>query len=92
MNAAQHQFNPSELSSDQLDRIAFAVAGKLKFLLESETLYTKQEAADFLKISYKTFERRLNSGHYPNDIVHKDGGTMLFVKSELVKHVKSLRS
>jgi len=91
MNAVskEHILNPSILTDEQLERIAFAVAGKIKSLVESDTLFTKQEAADFMKLAYKTFERRLNSGHYPENIKHWDGGTLLFVKSELIKYVKT---
>lgn len=85
--SAQHQFNPTDVSNEQLERIAFAIIGKIQAM---DTLMTKQEAADFLKVNYKTFERRLNSGHYPEKIKHWDGGTLLFVKSEILKYVKSL--
>jgi hypothetical protein len=87
MNAATPLLNPSDLTNEQLDRIAFAIAGRIQ---KGDELMTKDEAAAFLKIKYKTFERRLSRGHYPASIEHWDGGTLLFIKSEILKYVASL--
>jgi hypothetical protein len=56
----------------------------------SEKPITKAEAAEFLRISYKIFERRLADGHYPAKLIHRDNGTMLFFESELTQYLKSL--
>lgn len=86
--AVEHQLNPSDLSAEQLDRIAFALIGRLSSLCVADKLLTKDEAATMLKITYRTFERRLSSGHYPARLIHWDKGTMLFLPSELVEFVK----
>jgi excisionase family DNA binding protein len=85
--SAQHQFNPTEFPQEVIERLAFVIAGQIQ---KGDELLTKQEAADFLKVKYRTFERRISAGHYPTTIIHRDGGTLLFVKSEILKYVKSL--
>jgi excisionase family DNA binding protein len=77
--------NPIVLSDEQLQILAFTIANRIKV---GEETFTKQEAADYLKIKYKTFERRLVSGHYPAKLIHRDGGTMIFLKSELTEFIK----
>lgn len=90
--SAQHNLNPSHFSQDELKVIAFALVGELRAMgvTIGEKLLTKEQAAKELKITYKTFERRLSSGHYPARIIHRDGGTMLFIHSEIIKYVASL--
>lgn len=87
MSAQSQILNPTSWPSEELDRLAFAISARIK---AGDELMTKQEAADFLKVKYKTFERRLASKHYPASIMHRDGGTLLFIKSEIIKYVKEL--
>jgi excisionase family DNA binding protein len=83
----KNETNVCHLSFQQLDRIAFAIAHRIN---AGEQTFTKQEAADYLKIKYKTFERRLSNGHYPAKLIHRDGGIMLFLKSELTEFIKTI--
>lgn len=85
--SAQHQLNPTDLSNEQLDRLAFAIAARINAGME---LLTIQEAADYLKIEYKTLLRRKSQGRYPKNLFHKMGGRTLTIKAELCAYVKSL--
>lgn len=62
MSAESKQLNPSDLTDDQLDRIAFAILGKLsKFQVQEKPMRVK-EAAAFLGISQKHFYHLVNQG------------------------------
>lgn len=51
----------------------------------------KKEAAKHLGIHWKTLERKLKSGAYPQDIAHYDKDrTVYFFPSELNQYLKSL--
>jgi hypothetical protein len=84
MSAEIRTMNGTEFSDETIARIAHAVRGM------SDKTLTKQEAADFLKIKYRTFERRLKRNHYPAKLIHRDGSTILFLESELINYVKGL--
>lgn len=57
--------------------------------LPTEKPLTKQEAADHLRIEYKTLERKLSKGKLPAKLIHRVDGTMLFYASELNEFIKS---
>jgi hypothetical protein len=87
--SAATQLNPSILTNEQLQVIAFALAGELKKLNTPEPLLTKAEAAEYLRIEYRTLEKRLKSGVYPARLIHRVDGSIYFLASELLEFVKS---
>ncbi len=80
---------PSMITDNQVDAIVNMLILRLSEFGMVDKLITKAEAAKFLRVSYKTFERRLGNGHYPSWLIHWDDGTMLFLPSQLVQFVKT---
>jgi hypothetical protein len=63
MSAAERQLNPSEFSEDQLDRIAFAIAGRLlKIIDTSKSMLDPEEAAAFTRYSRRRFDELVAEG------------------------------
>ena len=82
MNANQHQLNPSELTSDQLERIGYAL---LPFFQKNmvDQILRKKEAAEFMGISQRQFDRYVVAGKIKS---HKlmDDTRDFFLRSEII--------
>jgi excisionase family DNA binding protein len=63
------------------------VVAKMKTI---EDPITKTEAAKYLKITYRTLNRKIDEGVIPTSLLHRIDGTILLYKSELEAYVKSL--
>lgn len=61
--SAERQLNPSEFTDEQLDRIAFAIAGRvLKIIDTSKTMLDPEEAAAFTRYSRRRFDELVADG------------------------------
>lgn len=61
--SAERQLNPSEFTDEQLDRIAFAIAGRvLKIIDTSKTMLDPEEAAAFTRYSRRRFDELVAEG------------------------------
>jgi hypothetical protein len=92
MTGTSVKMTPPNLSPEFM---AFAeqVVKEIKSVIVEKPL-TKKEAADYLNMSYRTFERRISGPlkTLPDDIIHKDpvSGQLYFFPSELNEYLKSL--
>jgi hypothetical protein len=87
--SAATQLNPSILTNEQLQVIAFALVPEIKKALVPESLLTKAEAAEYLRIEYRTLEKRLQKKVYPARLIHRVDGSIYFLASELLEFVKT---
>jgi excisionase family DNA binding protein len=48
-----------------------------------------KEAAAYMNITNKTLYNRINSGEIPASVIHRNGGSVYFFKSELYQFIKN---
>lgn len=79
------------MSDDQLDKLiqkaiqeGFERGQKKPF----EKPLTKKEAADYMRVHIKVFNKRFKSGELPANLRHYNGGTIYFFASELEAFIK----
>jgi hypothetical protein len=91
MSAQEKQFNPSDLSNEQLDRMAFALLGKINKFLVVETPLTREEAAAFTKLSVSRFDELVRAGKF-RIIKPYHNSHPTFLPSMLIEDMKSWKS
>lgn len=87
--SAQHQFNPSEYSTEQLDRFLFALMGRMKLHYSNgvERPMTKKLIAEYLHVSEQQIDKLEKAGVLP---AHRmtDGGDPRYFASEAHARLK----
>jgi excisionase family DNA binding protein len=81
-----------ELTSEQIKEFAKEIIAQDRALGKYKTHenpITKQEAAEYLRISYRTFDEKVKEGIIPASLLHRIDGTILLYKDELEPYVKS---
>lgn len=87
MSAQEKVFNPSDLTNEQLDRIAFALSARLEKMGISDKPMTKKEAADWMNRSVRQLERYISAGKITlHHIMPNTEGFLL--KSEILEVIK----
>lgn len=88
MNGVEKQLNPSDLTSEQLDRLAFALIGHLsKFGLFVPRPMKMKEALEFCRVSRTTFQHWINIGKIKDHRVDEKGNP-LFLPDEMYQAIK----
>lgn len=89
--SAQHQFNPSEYSTEQLDRFLFALMGRMKLHYNNgvEVPKTKKQIAEYLQCSVRQIIKLEDAGLIkPHRMT--DGGDPRYFASEV--HERLMKS
>jgi hypothetical protein len=87
--AKQVAHNPSELlSTDQLDRIVFAIISRMNTLCVVEKVMDRSEAAAYLKYGQREFDRMYAKGTIKHHRLEPNGSPR-FLPSELRETVKN---
>lgn len=89
--SAERQLNPSEFTDEQLDRIAFAIAGRvLKIIDTSKTMLDPEEAAAFTRYSRRRFDELVADGVFIPRTAKEDTSPR-FVAEELIAQMPQRR-
>jgi hypothetical protein len=89
MNAEQKHLNPSDLTTEQLDRIAFAIMGHLnRYGLFIPRPMKMKEAMAFCQVSRTTFQHWINIGKIKDHRVDEKGNP-LFLPDEMYQAIKN---
>jgi hypothetical protein len=89
MNAEQKHLNPSDLTTEQLDRIAFAIMGHLnRYGLFIPRPMKMKEAMAFCQVSRTTFQHWINIGKIKDHRVDEKGNP-LFLPDEMYATIKN---
>jgi hypothetical protein len=84
-----HQINPTEMSNEALDRLAFAIAAKVLPLIDKgDEVFTPDQAADFVKYKRSTFDSMVAMGKFKRHNIHEKADPK-FLKSELIAALKA---
>jgi len=86
MSAAEHQFNPSDLTNEQLDRIAMALYPRIQKLNEDRPMSAK-EAYTWMGIASPTFYRLVSKGAIKGHRLTSDSDPV-YLKSEIINSIK----
>lgn len=88
--SAQHQLNPSDIPAEQLDRILFAIIGRMQKLTVVEKLLTREEAADYISYAPSTLDRFVAQGLIESEEI-EPGADPRFRPSKLLAAFKPKR-
>lgn len=83
----ERQFNPSQLTEDQLKTIAFAIAGTLKNHFANERPMGRKEAALFVGYSERRFDELVRAEKFRSHRI-EEGAHPYFFPSELLEDLK----
>jgi hypothetical protein len=88
MSAEPKHLNPSDFSDDQLDRLAFALVGKLQKYFVVDRPMRAKEAAEFCGISEKHLYHLVNLGVI-KDFRPDPKGHAFFIPSQMIEAIKN---
>lgn len=85
--SAERNFNPSELSDDQVKTIAFTIAGHLTRYFQNERPMRAKEAMQFIGVGKTLFNKMINDGVVKPHRMSEDSNPFFF-PSELIAAIK----
>ena len=87
--SAERQLNPSEFSTEQLDRFLFALVGRFKMFYRDgvEKPMTKTQLAEYLDYSESGIDKLVKAGVIKAYRL-QDGGDPRFLASEVLERLK----
>lgn len=87
--SAERQFNPSEYSTEQLDRFLFALMGRMKLHYNNgvERPMTKKLMAEYLHVSEQQIDKLEKAGVIKSHRM-TDGGDPRYFASEVFERLK----
>ena len=87
MMSAERQFNPSDLSDDQVKMIAFTIAGVLTKHFQNERPMRAKEAMQFIGVGKTLFTKLVNEGKIKPHRISEDSNPFFF-PSELIESIR----
>jgi excisionase family DNA binding protein len=87
MTALSRQFNPSEVPSESLERLAFALIGQLDKIGITDRPMRIKEAAEWMGVSQKHVHHLINIGALKAHRLEEKGNPFL-LRSEIIERIK----